>query len=219
MPKKESLTNKLRPYYPYVLPFAVFMILTEIGNWIPDAIYYIYPLKTLVTAGILLYYWKYYKELNLSWTGFALFCGIAVFIIWVGIDDFYPKLSSGTTYNPYAFKSKRIAVWLIFNRMIGSVVIVPVMEELFWRSFILRFLINQDFRKVPIGTFTWPSFIISSILFGTEHNRWLAGIIAGAIYNIVLYQRKELSDCIAAHAITNFLLGVFVVSSGCYEFW
>jgi len=216
--ENKSLIENLRPYYPYVLPFAAFMVFTEAGNWIPGSVYYIYPIKTLVTAGILLYYWKYYRELNLGWTGFSLFCGIAVFIIWVGIEGSYPKIS-GSTYDPYAFTSKRVAVWLIFNRMIGSVIVVPVMEELFWRSFILRFLINQDFQKVKLGAFTWSSFIISSLLFGAEHNRWLAGIIAGAIYNIVLYHRKELSDCIAAHAVTNFLLGVFVISSGTYEFW
>lgn len=218
MGKNSSFIEKYSPYYPYVLPFTAFMVFTEIGNWIPGLVYYLYPVKTIVTAGILLYYWKYYRELKLGWSAFPLFCGIAVFVIWVGIDNFYPKIS-GTVYDPYIFESKRMRAWIIFNRMIGSVIVVPVMEELFWRSFILRFLINQDFKKVSLGTFNWSSFIISSLLFGAEHNRWLAGIIAGAIYNIVLYHRKELSDCIAAHAVTNFLLGIFVISSGNYEFW
>ena len=218
MADNKSLIKNLRPYFPYILPFSAFMVLTELGNWIPELVYFLYPVKTLVTAGILLYYWKYYRELKLGWSGFSLFCGIAVFIIWVGIEDFYPKIS-GTVYNPFSFESRMMGAWIIFNRMIGSVIVVPVMEELFWRSFILRFLIDQDFKKVSLGTFTWSSFIISSLLFGAEHNRWLAGIIAGVIYNLVLYHRKELSDCIAAHAVTNFLLWVFVISSGNYEFW
>lgn len=218
MEAKDKKKTDWRPYYPYVIPFTAFMILTEISRLIEGSVYYVYPIKTLVAALLIIYYWKSYKELNMGWTFFALFAGIAVFIIWVGFDDFYPKLD-GASYDPGFFESRMFRAWLIFNRMIGSVIVVPVMEELFWRSFVLRFIINVDFLKVKLGTFTWTSFIISSLLFGSEHSQWLVGIIAGAIYNVVLYHRRELSDCIAAHAITNFLLGVFVIASGRYEFW
>jgi CAAX prenyl protease-like protein len=93
------------------------------------------------------------------------------------------------------------------------------MEELFWRSFLLRYLIQPDFRRVPLGTFTWSSFIISVALFGVEHNQWFAGIVAGLLYTLLLYRSRSLSSCILAHAVTNFLLGMYVLITQEWQYW
>jgi CAAX prenyl protease-like protein len=93
------------------------------------------------------------------------------------------------------------------------------MEELFWRSFLLRYLINPDFKKVPIGTFSLFSFVSTVVLFGLEHHRWLPGIIAGIIYTLLLYRKKELFDCILSHAITNLVLGIYVIMTHQWRYW
>jgi len=93
------------------------------------------------------------------------------------------------------------------------------MEELFWRSFALRFFIKSDFNSVPLGQFSWFSFIFISILFGIEHQRWLVGIFAGMVYSGVLYRSKNLFDPILSHTITNFLLGMYVLSTHQWSFW
>jgi CAAX prenyl protease-like protein len=93
------------------------------------------------------------------------------------------------------------------------------MEELFWRSFLIRYVISPDFSRVPIGMFTWSSFLITAVLFGLEHNLFVAGILAGIAYNLLLYYTRSLSACILAHAITNFILGVYVLQTGKWHFW
>jgi hypothetical protein len=93
------------------------------------------------------------------------------------------------------------------------------MEELFWRSFLIRYIISPDFMKMPIGHFTWLSFILTTILFGFEHNLWFAGMMAGAAYNLILYYTKSIAQCILAHAVTNFCLGFYVCYTGQWQLW
>lgn len=93
------------------------------------------------------------------------------------------------------------------------------MEELFWRSFLLRYLVNSDFRQVPLGTLTPSALVISVALFGAEHNQWFAGIIAGLLYTLLLYRTKSLFSCIVAHVVTNSLLGVYVLATQKWQYW
>jgi CAAX prenyl protease-like protein len=96
---------------------------------------------------------------------------------------------------------------------------VPVMEELFWRSFLIRYVIASDFEKVPIGKFTWSSFLITSILFGSEHHFFLAGVMAGVAYNLLLNCTRSIALCIFSHAVTNLALGIYVLASNKWYFW
>jgi hypothetical protein len=159
--------------------------------------------------------------------------GIAVFVIWIlpnrlgwryprpdellwmlmnrlGLADAPPQ--APTIFDPYAhFQSTGAAiVWMAF-RLLRMAVVAPVMEELFWRSFLIRYLINPDFKQVPIGAFSWLSFIATVAFFGAEHHLWIVGLIAGAIYNLLLYRTRSLFACILAHAVTNLILGVYVL--------
>lgn len=108
---------------------------------------------------------------------------------------------------------------LIFFRLLGAVIVVPIFEELFWRSFALRWLIDENFSSVPIGTFTWFSASAVILAFGFEHHRWLAGIFAGILYHALLYYKKDLSACVIAHAVTNLLLGIYVLLTQQWSFW
>ncbi len=96
--------------------------------------------------------------------------------------------------HPYEQASGYVVYLVIALRLIGASLIVPLMEELFWRSFAFRFAIRSDFKSVPLGQFSWFSFIVISLLFGLEHHRWLVGIVAGMVYAGVLYHRKNLFD-------------------------
>ena len=104
-------------------------------------------------------------------------------------------------------------------RLVGAAVVVPIMEELFWGSFLMRYLINTDFRSVPMGAFTWFSFMGVAILFGLEHHRVIGGIIAGVIYGLLLIRQKKLKGVILAHGITNLGLGIYVLLTGNWMFW
>jgi len=207
---------------PYIVPFALFIGLSYLGTLFENGIYFMYPIKTIIVGLSLYYYRKQYQELyqrpNFKAVNIAIFVGILVFIIWVLPEGFYPKIGS-TEFNPYRFENQSFIIFLIVFRLIGASIVVPIFEELFWRSFLIRWIVNQDFQKVPLGKFTWLSFGLTVLFFGLEHDRWLVGMAAGAIYNGLLYKEKNIMSCIIAHGVTNLILGGYVLMTRQWGFW
>jgi CAAX prenyl protease-like protein len=104
-------------------------------------------------------------------------------------------------------------------RVLGSSIVVPPIEEVFYRSFVYRSVSRPDFESEPIGRFAWMPFIVTSVLFGVSHQEWLAGILCGFAYQGLVCWTKRLGDAMTAHAVTNAMLGVWVVSTGDWQFW
>jgi CAAX prenyl protease-like protein len=214
-----STSYPRRPYVPYVVPFGLFVICTYMAPLFNISRGLIYPIKTVLVAASLIYFWNAYKqEIRFSFSWLAVISGVFVFFIWVLPEGLYPQIGY-SEFNPYEQASGYGVYFIIAFRLIGASLIVPLMEELFWRSFALRFVIKSDFKSIPLGQFSWLSFIFISLLFGFEHHRWLVGIVAGIVYAGVLYQSKNLFVPILAHAITNFLLGLYVLSTHQWSFW
>ena len=159
-------TSFLRqPYIPYIAPFALFAIFTYIGPIFHISPLLIYPIKTVLVAVSLFYFRNVYKqEIRFSFSWLPVISGILVFIIWVLPEGLYPQIGH-SEFNPFEQTSGYGVYFAITFRMIGASLIVPLMEELFWRSFALRFAIKSDFRSVPLGQFSWFSFIFISLLF------------------------------------------------------
>ena len=75
--------------------------------------------------------------------------------------------------------------------------LVPVLEELFWRGWLMRWLIRPDFEAVRLGTYTHYSFWVTAALFAAEHGPyWDVGLLAGIIYNWWMVRTGRLADCI-----------------------
>ncbi len=221
------------PWFSRVLPFAAYMLFTVAFDLLKPIVpagvladnftAFTYPVKITAVAALLLYFWKTYDELSLD--GFkilhifgALATGVIVFIFWINMDWSFATLGSSESYDPRILPENPYYAFLAV-RLVGTAFVVPVFEELFWRSFVLRYIIHQDFIAVRIGTFTWMSFLISSLLFGSEHYLWLAGIMAGIFYNLLLYWSRNIYACIIAHGVTNLLLGIYVIRTGNWQFW
>jgi hypothetical protein len=94
-------------------------------------------------------------------------------------------------------------------------------EEIFWRGYLLRYLINERFARIPIGAFSWLSFAAVTLGFGFSHARadWIAALICGALYNLVAYRTRSLASCVLAHATTNLLLGLWIMETRQWGFW
>jgi len=207
---------------PYIAPFALYIGLSIIGSLFEQGPQFIYPVKTMAVAGCLWFYRHEYPELRERISArqslTAILVGAAVFVVWILPEGLYPQLGD-SEFNPMIFDSPR-AVWvLVAFRLAGAVLVVPVFEELFWRSFLLRWVIKPDFQKVELGKFTWLSFAVVTLFFGFEHNRWLVGLFAGAAYNWLIYRERNLWTCVLAHAITNLALGVYVLQTQQWGFW
>ena len=172
---------------------------------------------------MLILYRRAYIELSgrasLTEILWSVIAGIIVFVLWINMDWSFATAGTVEGFNPYIHGSATLVWALIGIRLFGAAVVVPIFEELFWRSFIIRYIIDNDFLKVPLGKFTWASFIVTSIFFGIEHNLWLAGIVAGVVYTLLLYRTKKLLCPIISHGVTNLLLGIYVLQSGNWQFW
>jgi CAAX prenyl protease-like protein len=214
-----------QPWIPYVVPFAVFMVLTQAAIFLPQYKHLFYLGKTFITV-LLLFYWRhvYLKEITVplqtgEWL-LALGSGLLVLVLWIGAEKQVSQLGDGGGFNPHAFGWSFSGTFLLAAvRLAGAALVVPVMEELFWRSFMMRYLIDRDFDTIALGTFTWFSFLGTAVLFGFEHFRLLPGIAAGLIYGGLLVYRKKISLCIVSHAVTNLGLGLYVLFTGSWQYW
>ena len=223
------------PVWVRVLPFAVFLALTGMQDKFGDSgRFWIYLLKTLVGAGMIWALRPDIPEMRWKWSWPAVTVGVAVCGVWVGLDGLYPRLSelmsrvglgSGSNaagaWNPHLCfgQGSSLAWFFVLVRVAGSSLVVPVLEEVFFRSFIYRYLVKADFLSVPLGVFKAHAFLLTSLVFALEHQEWLAGILCGLAYQGLVCWKGRLGDAIAAHALTNFLLGCWVVWKGAWGFW
>ena len=205
-------------WVPYAAPFALFMVFTVVQpseGFIP----WLYPLKTVAVGAAILVFARRLPTLAPSSTALAAVAGVVVFGLWILPEGLYPTLGTPRAVNPFDHLSGATAWTWIGFRLLGASVVVAVMEEVFWRGFLLRWIIDQDFQKVAMGVFTWPSFLITSALFAVEHDRWLVGLVAGVAYNLLFYRTKSLYACVVAHGVTNLALGIYVLATGSWSYW
>lgn len=220
-----GVVQKLRstPLIARVAPFFIFAALTALqGQFGEEGKYWVYTAKTLVGAWLLWAVWPVVQEMRwkLSWE--AIVAGIAIFVIWIGLDPYYPKwMDAAHGWVPFeTFGENAALAWFfIAARILGSTLVVPPLEEMFYRSFVYRYIVKPDFTSVPLTLFHPMAFFVTSGLFGLVHREWLAGILCGIAYQWLVIRKGRLGDAMTAHAITNFLLGVYVVYKGAWEFW
>ena len=219
------------PLSARVAPFVIFVILTFAQEWFgPAGRYWIYLAKTVLGAAMLVAVWPAVEEMRWAWSWEALAVGVALFVVWAGLDDFlvllgwkgsYPKLNFGAPWSPpeYFGEGTVWAWFFIVVRLTGSALVVPPLEEAFFRSFVYRYISKADFLNVPLGAFSARPFLFTSLLFAAEHREWLAGLICGLAFQWLVCGKQRLGDAMTAHAITNLLLGVWVVWRGEWRFW
>lgn len=204
-------------------PFFIFALVTSAqGLFGEEAKYWFYLLRSIVGAWLLWAVWPVVKELRWTLSGPAVLVGLGVCLLWVGIDPYYPKwISSGKPWNPHAqFGRDSLLAWFfIVVRIVGSTFVVPPLEEMFYRSFVYRYIVKHDFENVPLAAYHGVAFVATSVLFGVVHREWLAGILCGLAYQWLAVRKGHLGEAITAHAITNFLLGVWIVYKAAWHFW
>ncbi|MDH5675442.1 MAG: exosortase E/protease, VPEID-CTERM system [Myxococcales bacterium] len=147
--------------------------------------------------------------------------GLAVFVMWM----VSVRVSAGVQPNESTLEAavrNLPAPWSLLwvaGRTLGSIVVVPVVEELSFRGYLLRRLVSRDFQSVPFAKFTWPSFLASSLAFGMLHQRWVEATLAGMAFAAILHRRGSLGDAIVAHAVTNTAIAIAVVAGGDWSLW
>jgi len=228
-----SLLNT--PLGAFCAPFVAFMLFLGLRDLIadPDSSrfliarpeYWLYPLQTIVCAILIALGWRHYRlrwsESAKNWA-LSLSIAILVLVIWISPQAFFgaePRLEG---FDPDVFPSGSPEYWgsLLF-RFVRLVVVVPILEEVFWRGFLMRYLIKEDFESVPVGTYAPMAFWVTVGAFGLAHYGpdLPAALITGVLYNWLAIRTRSIALCIVAHALTNLLLGLYIMRTGQWGFW
>ena len=213
---------------PYVAPFALFILCLGVRSYLPIAPEYEYPARVLLVSIALAAFSRPVLDLRVSKPLGSVAVGLLVFAVWIAPDLLWPgyrqhwlfQNSLTTAAGTGTSEAMRQNVPFLAFRVLGSVALVPVIEELFWRGWLMRYLIAPEFGSIALGTYAPLSFWLTAVLFASEHGPyWDVGLLAGVIYNAWLVRTRRLGDCILAHAGTNGALAAYVLCFGKWNYW
>ncbi len=199
-------------------PFLILMAVSMVSSAFSSGFDTLYPLRVVAIVIALYYFRKAYAGLGWRWTWHAPAIGAAVFIIWILLEPDIDSSKTALSQGLAELTSGSAAAWLVF-RVLGSVITVPLAEELAFRGYLIRKLIAKDFENVPLVQFSWFSFMLTSVFFGLLHERWIAGTLAGMCYALALYRRGQIGDAVIAHMTTNALIAIFVLTQARWSLW
>lgn len=226
---------KASPVWARATPYLAFIVLTQLQAMSDGPMrFWLYPAKTLVAGWLL---WEFRREIaemrwNFSWEGIA--AGVVGVVMWIHLDDLARLVNlpptmlklgkppePGTEWNPFVqFGEGALLAWFfVLVRTLGSSVVVPPMEEVMYRSLVWRWLANQDFLKVPLGLWRPFPILLSSAVFAFTHHEVVAAFLYALLMHALVWRKGRLGDAIVAHAVTNFLLALWVVFRPEWRFW
>ena len=227
------IANQLQSWrerYPslgYIAPFAAVLLLIAAPKP-ASLIYWEWPIQTLVVALVCFLTWPKDASFKVSYWFMSIIVGVVTLLLWIAPEVINPKYRDfflfsngivghvGSSLRAEALKSN----WVLFWRTVRASTVVPVAEELFWRAWLMRWLINNDFQKVPLGAYAPIAFWVTALLFGAEHGPyWDVGLLTGVIYNFWMLRTKSLGDCILVHAVTNLIMSLYVIKYGQWQYW
>jgi uncharacterized protein len=235
-----------KPFLAYTLPFALFMLgLVVEGLDFAKSYYpYVHTAKLVAVTLAIGWGWRYYPALKLRGLSLGLLLGAVGGVIWIVLCTWsfeqrilpqlvellaswlnWPELkewlrpASRTAYDPFTQLGSYQGWIFSIVRLFGLVLVVPIMEEVFWRGFLNRYLVDEDWQRVPWGRFTRFSFSLVTLAFVLAHTEWTAALVWGVGINLVLIWTRNLWACIAAHAASNAVLGYYILAYDQWRLW
>lgn len=230
-PRKVRLSG-ISDFWAYVIPMAIFLGLTQIGSSWKEFFPATYIAKTILAAVALWLLWPKYTKVRWNHWWLGVIVGVIGVVQWVGMEKllmsqpwlFWTRMIrniAAEAFNPYEQIHSQAYLWtfLIF-RFLGPVLVVPVMEELFWRDFLWRTIAApNDFKLADVGEYDKSAFWLVPLFFAMVHVQWLTAIVWGLMIAILLVRTRSLGACIIAHGVTNLLLGIYVLWTKEWFFW
>ena len=205
--------------------------------------HWVYPVQTLVCGVLLVWWWRKYTLTPWRDLGVAFLLGVIGITLWIAPGILLhlnrnPDLAWPAWWNWLEWSDryegfdptllndhppgKAASIMMRFVRM---VIVVPLVEEIFWRGFLMRYIVAEirqtEWRKVAFGTHHWISFVITTLAVTFIHNRpdWPAAFIWGALVYGLAVKTKSLGACMFMHAVANLILGIYVLQTRQWGFW
>ena len=211
----------------YIGPMAAFLLITWVGGQWPRLYPASYVAKTIAAGALLFAFRHRYTKIRWNYAWLGVIVGVIGLVQWVGMEKMllhfwpnYPRASVEPFVPPEFFKSSQLMWAFIAVRWLGPTIVVPFMEELFWRDYLWRsILAPNDFKLAEIGERDWKPFLFVSLAFAAVHVQWMTAIVWGVMIAALLIHTRSLGACIIAHGVTNFLLGGYVLYTKDWYFW
>jgi uncharacterized protein len=208
----------------YCAPPIVFALITAGESYVPVEYFpAVYALKAVAVTFTLFVCRRILRDIVTSWRLVlpSALVGAGVFALWVAGEEWlaYPHLGSRVGYNPFEHLSPAAAAAFVAVRLYGLVLLVPVFEELLWRSFLIRYVTTADFRSVPPWAYSATAFWIVAGAAAISHPEWLTALVANALYLLWLRRSRSVFAVVVAHSVTNALLGAHILIAGYWHLW
>ncbi len=237
----------------HITPFAVFMLfialvpVAAIKNsalpwWRSAPEHWVYPLQTLACGLLIAFFWKNYTFKPSRGFVLATIFAVVGIVAWVIPAELYRMMdiarggggkgipligfvARDEGFDPTIFEHDRF--WyplVIIMRFIRMVVVVPLVEEILWRGWLMRWLVSNDekpFTSVQTGTHNWKAFVITTaaVVFVHSKEDWLGALIFGSLMYYLCVRTRSLAACVCMHAVANLLLGIYVLKTRQWGFW
>lgn len=201
-----------------LVPELVLLTATLLSAAFSAQFEWLYPVRVVATGLVLAYFWKVFQLQRLSLHFTPILIGILVFIAWILFVPVSHERSRQFAEHLGSVPATMAFAWIAI-RALGTVLIVPLAEELAFRGYLLNLLSKKAGTNDQSIAFAWMPMLLSSLLFGALHSQWLAGTLAGIAFAYARYQRGRLWDAIVAHAVTNGLLAAYVLAYGHWSYW
>lgn len=209
----------------YVVPMVAFLALTWFEGRFPRHYPLLYAAKIAIVAALMVRYRSAWRDIRFDRSVLlpGALVGLAVIAAWIAISESVPWATVGggrAAYDPFrqiADPWARAAFLAV--RLFGLAVLVPVMEELFWRSFLIRAFTSADWRAASPGDFSWTAFGLVAAGFSLAHPEWLAAAVCACAYGLLLRRTRSLFACVVAHAVSNLALGAYVLTAHAWKYW
>jgi len=204
------------PTAPYLMPFLAILGAAMVARAASGGFEWLYALRAAAAVTLWIFR-KRYRTLDFRFGAMGVMGGAVVFALWIALE---PRGAHAAAPQALLDASASARLAWIAARIAGAVLFVPIAEELAFRGFLMRRLISTEFEKVDWRRFAWGPFLISSAAFGLLHgDRWLAGVLAGMVFAAVQIRRGRIGEAIAAHAVANILVAVWVLAGGNWQLW
>lgn len=217
----------------YTIPFALYLVLTVLIRTLAVSYAWFYPAAVVISGGaaVLLLRGRGLLRPHRR-VGWGVAAGLVGIALWIGIEEsglgrfllswlpgwLLPGPRMG--FDPFqSLDSAPARIGFLAFRGLGLMVLIPVVEELFWRGFLARWLGGRHWQSIRLGDFTPFSFLALCVLFAVAHSEWVAAFLYCALLNALLIRRRDLWDCVVAHAVSNLVLFVYVLATSSWALW
>ena len=206
------------PVAPFLMPLLTILATGMLAHAVSAGFDVLYPIRLVGAAAALWIYRGSYRSLDWHFSWRAMSAGALVFVIWVFAAQFLTTTHAMPDALSQMSDPSRLT-WIVC-RVAAATVTVPIAEELAYRGYLLRRLMNPDFASISFREIRWPALAISSIAFGLTHGSlWLPGTGAGFAYGLLATRTGKIGEAVAAHATTNVLLAAYILGFNQWQLW